>query len=320
MTVKNKIKLITVLGPTASGKTALSVEIAKVFNCEIISADSMQIYKGMNIATAKPTKDEMQSITHHLIDIVESDKKYSVAQFVADARKAIDEISARGKTPLICGGTGLYIDSLLNNVDFSTENSDENLRTELQITAQEKGADYILEMLSEFDLESAKRLSKEKNVKRIIRSIEVYKTTGITQTEQNKIALKNESPYDSIKIGLTCKDRQKLYDRINLRVDNMIKDGLLAECEQVISKPLSKTAVMAIGYKELIPYFKGEKTLTECIEKLKTETRRYAKRQLTWFRRDESINWVYTDIFKSTNEIYEYVFSLLEKEGFVKNG
>ena len=320
MTVKNKIKLITVLGPTASGKTALSVEIAKAFNCEIISADSMQIYKGMNIATAKPTKDEMQSITHHLIDIVESDKKYSVAQFVADARKAIDEISARGKTPLICGGTGLYIDSLLNNVDFSTENSDENLRTELQITAQEKGADYLLEMLSEFDIESAKRLSKEKNVKRIIRAIEVYKTTGITQTEQNKIALKNKSPYDSIKIGLTCKDRQKLYDRINLRVDNMITDGLLAECEQVISKPLSKTAVMAIGYKELIPYFKGEKTLNECIEKLKTETRRYAKRQLTWFRRDESINWVYTDTFESKNEMYKYVFSLLEKEGFVKNG
>lgn len=320
MTVKNKIKLITVLGPTASGKTALSVEIAKVFNCEIISGDSMQIYKGMNIATAKPTKEEMQSITHHLIDIVESDKKYSVAQFVDDAKKVIDEISARGKTPLICGGTGLYIDSLLNNVDFSTENSDDNLRTELQIIAQEKGADYLLEMLSEFDIESAKRLSKEKNIKRIIRAIEVYKTTGITQTEQNKIALKNESPYDSIKIGLTCKDRQKLYDRINLRVDNMIKDGLLAECEQVISKPLSKTAVMAIGYKELIPYFKGEKTLSECIEKLKTETRRYAKRQLTWFRRDESINWVYTDTFKSTNEIYEYVFSLLEKEGFVKNG
>lgn len=320
MTVKNKIKLITVLGPTASGKTALSVEIAKVFNCEIISADSMQIYKGMNIATAKPTKEEMQSITHHLIDIVESDKKYSVAQFVDDAKKVIDEISARGKTPLICGGTGLYIDSLLNNVDFSTENSDENLRTELQIIAQEKGAGFLLEMLSEFDIESAKRLSKEKNIKRIIRAIEVYKTTGITQTEQNKIALKYKSPYDSIKIGLTCKDRQKLYDRINLRVDNMINDGLIAECERVISKPLSKTAVMAIGYKELIPYFKGEKTLSECIEKLKTETRRYAKRQLTWFRRDESINWVYTDTFKSTNEIYEYVFSLLEKEGFVKNG
>ena len=320
MTVKNKIKLITVLGPTASGKTALSVEIAKAFNCEIISADSMQIYKGMNIATAKPTKDEMQSITHHLIDIVESDKKYSVAQFVDDAKKAIDQISARGKIPLICGGTGLYIDSLLNNLDFSTENSDEKLRTELQIIAQEKGADYLLEMLSEFDTESAQRLSKEKNVKRIIRAIEVYKTSGITQTEQNKIALKNKSPYDSIKIGLTCKDRQKLYDRINLRVENMIKDGLLAECEQVISKPLSKTAVMAIGYKELIPYFKGEKTLCECIEKLKTETRRYAKRQLTWFRRDESINWVYTDTYSSTNEIYDYVFSLLEKEGYVKNG
>lgn len=313
---RNKIKLVAVIGPTASGKTSLGVEIAKKYNGEIVSADSMQIYKGMQIATAKPTLNEMCGIKHHFIDFVDPSSRFSVAEYVDLAHQVIKDIYLRGKLPVIVGGTGLYIDSLLNNINFLKETYDKNIRDELLNLYHKNGIAYLLDMLKEFDLPSAVRLSKEINPKRIIRAIEVYKSTGITMTQHNENSLNHPTPYSAVKIGLSCKERQKLYDRINMRVDVMVANGLIEECKEVLNTSLSETSVKAIGYKELVPYFNQEKTLEECIEKLKMETRRYAKRQLTWFKRDESIKWIYTDTFESNEKIIEYAFNILKCEGF----
>ena len=244
-------KLIAVAGPTASGKTALSIRIAEEFNGEIISADSMQIYKGMDIATAKPSASETRGIKHHLIDFLEPDKSYSVGQFVIDARKAVDDIKYRGKLPVICGGTGLYIDSLLNGIDFVENSSDKELRVELTELYEENGIDYMLDMLREFDPESAERLSAGKNPKRVIRAIEFYRTTGVTITEQNEKSKLNKTDLETLIIGLTAADRQYLYDRINKRVDIMLSNGLLEEARTVLQTGLSDTSSKAIGYKQL---------------------------------------------------------------------
>ena len=291
----NSINLISVIGPTASGKTGLAVELAKHFNGEVVSADSMQIYKGMQIATAKPTIQEMQGIKHHLIDFLQPDQTYSVAMYVNDAKKCINDIHSRGKLPFVVGGTGLYVDSLLNNVKFSEEERDRKICDELNEIYKTQGVDALLDILSEFDDKSAHRLKAEKNPKRIIRAIEFYKTTGKTITEQIEKSKLEPSPYNTIKLGLNFKDRQVLYDRINKRVDLMLDNGLLDEAKKVLSNDLSQTSVKAIGYKELIPYFNCEKALEDCVENLKRETRRYAKRQITWFKRDKEINWLYVD-------------------------
>lgn len=295
MTDTQKIPLIAVVGPTASGKTSLGIELAKRYNGEIISADSMQIYKYMDIATAKPTEDEMQGIPHHLIGFLPPDTPFSVADFVELAKAKIIDIHSRGKLPIIVGGTGLYVSSLLNNIEFSQSSSDEVLRAELFDIADTKGADALLEMLGEFDPDSAERLSEQKNIKRIVRAIEIYKTTGITMTESIKNSRLTEPPYNDVRIGLKAENRQFLYDRVNKRVDIMLECGLLEETEKIMALNLGKTARMAIGYKELIPYFEGSATLEEAVEKLKMETRRYAKRQLTWFRRDGKISWIDID-------------------------
>lgn len=312
--LNNLINVVSVVGPTASGKTRLSVELAKNFNGEIISADSMQIYKDMQIATAKPTDEEKCGIVHHLMDFLPTDKTYSVANFVSDAKKCIDDVYCRQKLPIIVGGTGLYVDSLLNNISFSREKRDEKLCEELMQIYQREGAEKLLLMLNEFDSESAQRLSKQVNVKRIIRAIEFYKTTGMTITEQNKSSKFQKSPYKTTKIGLNFRDRQKLYDKINKRVDAMMEQGLLEEAREVLSSNLSYTSIKAIGYKELIPYFSNEKTLDECIEKLKMETRRYAKRQITWFKRDTDINWLYADDYSCFEELYNDA-ALIMKRG-----
>lgn len=309
----NSIKVVAIVGPTASGKTGLSVELAKHFDGEIVSADSMQIYKGMQIATAKPTKAEMNGIVHHMMDFLPPDKTYSVASYVKDAGECIAEIDNRGKLPFIVGGTGLYVDSLLNNISFSENARDEEYCAELQKINNEQGTDRLLEILSEFDPNSAERLKEGRNVKRIIRAIEFYKTTGKTITQQNEESRKTPSPYKSIKIGLNCRDRQKLYDRINKRVDIMLESGLLDEAEAVIKSDLSSTAIKAIGYKELVPYFNGTGSLEDCVEKLKMETRRYAKRQITWFKRDLDINWIYIDEFNSFEEIYSHTKAVIER-------
>lgn len=308
-----KTKVIAIVGPTASGKTSLSIEVAKSFNGEIVSADSMQIYKGMNIATAKPSEEEMRGIKHHLIDFLPADESYSVGQYVLDAQNAISEIVSKGKTPVICGGTGLYVDSLLNGIDFAENSSDDKIREELYILLESKGIDYLLDMLVQFDSDSSKRLSVEKNPKRIIRAIEFYKTTGTTITEQNRKSKQKESAYKPLVFGLTAKDRQYIYDRVNKRVDIMLRDGLLDEAQSVLNSDLSDTASKAIGYKQLQPYFDGIDELDACVDRLKTETRHYAKRQLTWFRRNDSINWIYIDELKSTGEQFESIKSIIRR-------
>ncbi|MCC8131707.1 MAG: tRNA (adenosine(37)-N6)-dimethylallyltransferase MiaA [Oscillospiraceae bacterium] len=288
-----KQKLIVVCGPTASGKTELSVSLAEMFDCEIVSADSMQIYRDVSIATAKPTKEEMRGIRHHMIDILDLSEEFSVADYVRMASECIEDIASRGKTPLVCGGTGLYISSLINGFSFDDTCSSTELREELSKLAEEKGGEYLLDILREFDPESAARLHPN-NLMRIIRAIEVYKISGVTMTEANRLSQK-ESPYDPVMIGLNYSDRELLYERVNLRVDRMLEMGLLEEAKTVLSHENVATAGQAIGYKEFKPYFSGEKSLEECVETIKQDSRRYAKRQLTWFRRDERINWILRD-------------------------
>ena len=311
--MKNQIKVVSLVGPTASGKTRLGIDLAKHFDGEIISADSMQIYKGMQIATAKPTAEETDGVKHHLIDFLPADCSYSVARFVEDASNCIRDISRRGKLPVIVGGTGLYVDSLLNNIKFNDEIRDESKSEELWKIYRNDGVDRLLNILDEIDRESRIRLEEERNPKRIIRAIEFYYTTGMTMTEQVANSRLEESPYSAVKLGLNYKDREKLYERINKRVDLMLEQGLLEEAEQVLKKDLSFTSVKAIGYKELAPYFNNEKSLEECIEKLKQSTRHYAKRQITWFKRDKDINWLYADTFSSYEEMLGEAVNIIDK-------
>lgn len=308
--MEKKIPLIAVVGPTASGKTALAVSLAKRFHGEVISADSMQIYKQMNIATAKPTVEEMDGIPHHLIDCLDLSQKFSVADYTALAHQKAAEIYARGHLPILAGGTGLYIDSVVNNISFSEIRTDEELRKELTRLAEEKGAEYLLEELNRFDPESAKRLHPN-NLSRIIRAIEVYRLTGITMTEHQRRSRLTPSGYDAVMIGLDFQDRQKLYDRINLRVDRMFADGLLEEAREILSNKNLGTARQAIGYKELQYYFDGQESLEEAIQKIKQETRRYAKRQLTWFRRNPNIHWIYVDCCRDFADVSEQAALLL---------
>ena len=306
----NKIPVIAVVGPTASGKTSLSIEIAKRFSGQVVSADSMQIYEKMNIATAKPTEEEMQGIPHHLIGFQPIDKKFSVAEYVALANECIYKIHNAGDLPVIAGGTGLYVDSLLQNIQFSKEESNTEIREELTEMFQEKGAEYMLNWLREIDPETANRLHLN-DKSRIIRALEIYELTGKTLTEQKVLSRLEETPYNVLYIGINYRDRNVLYDRINLRVDLMLENGLLEEAEEFYNIPQDKTACQAIGYKELAPYFRGDATLNECVEKLKLETRHYAKRQLTWFRKNENVNWIYPDDYENTEEMYNCVFSLV---------
>lgn len=303
-----KIFTVAVVGPTASGKTALSVELCKALSGEVVSADSMQIYRHMDIATAKPSDEEKQGIPHHLMDFLDPSERFSVAAYCELAKKAIADISGRGKLAVIVGGTGLYVDSLLNNMSFREQESDDDLRALLRAECEEKGIDALLSQIREFDPEAYERLKEGRNPKRIIRCIEVYRLTGKTQTELNREALSEESPYYAVRIGLKTKDRAFLYDRINRRVDRMIEDGLIEEARAYYSENVGQTALGAIGYKELRPYLENEKSFDECIENLKQATRRYAKRQLTWFMRDPSIHWF--DIDRYSFE--EMVHSSLE--------
>ncbi len=309
-----KIPVIAVVGPTASGKSRLAVEIAIRKNGEVISADSMQIYKGMCIGTAKPTSEEMCGVAHHLIDFADISQPFSVANYVALASTYITELNARGKLPIIAGGTGLYVRSLLNNIQFTDNDKDESLRKALAQKAAREGAEPLLAELKSFDPLSAERIHPN-NIGRVIRAIEIYRTTGVTMTEQIERSKQKPTPYNACVIGLDFKDRQKLYDRINQRVDLMMSNGLLQEAKEVLSQPGSQTALQAIGYKELLPYFNAECTLDEAVEKIKQESRRYAKRQLTWFRRDENINWIMVDDSADFDEVTEKAMSIINQRG-----
>ncbi len=290
----NKIKTVFIVGPTASGKTSVSIELAKRFGGEIVSADSMQIYKGIHIASAAPNMEEKQGIKHHLFEFMELDNQFSVADYVIKAKECINDIVSRGKLPIIVGGTGLYINSLLDNTEYSSQETDYALREELEILFDQKGADEMLKALAEFDPHTAARLHPN-NRRRIIRAFEVYKQTGKTVTEHNEASHKIESNLNPLVIGITYDDRELLYNRINLRVDLMLENGLLEEAKATFENEGSTGAFQAIGHKELYGFFKGECSLEEAVEHLKQQTRRYAKRQLTWFRRDGRIKWIFPD-------------------------
>lgn len=286
-----KEKVIVICGPTASGKTATGIELAKKINGEIISADSMQIYKEMNIGTAKPTIDEMQGIKHYLIDFVSPNERYSVAQFKLDAKKAIKEIITKGKVPIIVGGTGLYIDSLIYEIDYNDINIDEEYRNKLEEIVKEQGLDLLYKKAIKIDPEAMKKVSKN-DKKRIMRVLEIFHSTGKTKTEQEAESRRNPVEFD-YKVFAINWDRQVLYDRINKRVDIMIEQGLIQEVQDIFSRYDSfPTAMQGLGYKEVVDYLNGFYTKEEMIEKLKMETRRYAKRQLTWFRKNKETIWI----------------------------
>ena len=308
----NKIPVIAVVGPTASGKTELSIALAQKLDAEIISFDSMQIYKGMHIASAAPDKEEMQGVPHHLIEFLDPAQSYSVADFVKLAHATAAEIATRGKKVIIAGGTGLYVNSFLDNVSFGEDNTDTELRRRLNEEYDSIGGEAMIEKLRQFDPDSAERLHPN-NKKRVIRAFEVYYSTGSTITHLQEQSHLEETPYIPFMLGITYRDRQRLYDRINQRVDIMLHKGLLSEAEAVYNSKGDSTATQAIGHKELFSYFSGEATLEEAVEHLKAETRRYAKRQLTWFRRDQRISWIYRD---ETENIADEALSILERNGY----
>ena len=310
----DKNKIIVICGPTASGKTGLSLLLAQKFNGEIISADSMQIYKKLDIGTAKATKEEQAVAPHHLVDILEPDQPYNVQQFVEMASKAIEDISSRGKTPILAGGTGLYIESLINGIKFSDQPDNTEIKQKLQQELAENGKEYMYNILNSIDPEYAATVHPNNTV-RVIRAIEIYRLTGKTMSQQLKESKPGEKPYDVLLLGLTFEDRQKLYSNINLRVDVMMDEGLLPEAEYVYkNKDSFKTCTSAIGYKEFFPYFEGTSSLDECVEKLKQASRNYAKRQLTWFNRMQEVNWLHIDKVNYKDKAVEMAAEFLERE------
>lgn len=286
-----KQNIIVVAGPTATGKTKLAVSLAKRFGGEVISADSMQIYKGMDIGSAKPTPEETEGVKHWLIDEVEPDTPFSVAEYVARAKAYISDIAARGRLPIIAGGTGLYISSLIDNVQFTEGKTDFALREELFTLAQERGDETLHAMLTEIDPEAARTIHPN-NRKRVVRAIEIFKTTGVTMTEQNARSKAEPSPYEPVMLALTA-EREILYDRINRRVDKMAEAGLIDEVRRLRSAGLTADmqSMQGIGYKEVFTYLDGSCGEKECLELVKKNSRNYAKRQLTWFRRDKRYAW-----------------------------
>lgn len=286
-----KQKVIVIGGPTASGKTALSIELAKKINGEIVSADSMQIYKDMNIGTAKPTQEEMGDIKHYMLDFVSPDTRYSVSEYKKDATQCIEEIIKKGKTPIVVGGTGLYIDSLIYGIEYQEISIDIEYRNKLNKMVDDGKLQELYEMACKIDEEAMKIISPN-DKKRIIRVLEIYKQTGKTKTQQNIESRKNEVPYEYITFAINM-DRAKLYERINKRVDIMIENGLIEEVQALINKYDNiKTAMQGLGYKEVVQYFNNELSKEEMIDKIKMESRRYAKRQLTWFRKNKETIWL----------------------------
>lgn len=286
-----KQKVIVIVGPTASGKTTLSIELAKKIKGEIISADSMQIYKEMNIGTAKPSIKEMQGIRHYLIDFISPEERFTVSNYKDLAEKAIKEILDKGETPIIVGGTGLYINSLIYNIEYGKMDFDKKYREELEKISIEKGNKYIYDIAKEIDEEAIKNISIN-DKKRIIRILEIYKATGKNKTQMEIESRKNKVPFNYKVFGIYI-EREKLYDRINKRVDMMLKEGLIEEVEEINRKYKKfPTAMQAIGYKEVVEYLENKLTKEEMIEKIKMETRRYAKRQITWFKRNKEIKWL----------------------------
>ena len=282
--------LIVIAGPTASGKTGLSIALAKALGGEIVSADSMQIYKYMNIGTAKPTEEEKDGIVHHMMDFLEPDVNFSVADYCDMAHKVIEDIHSRGKMPILVGGTGLYIDSLVNNVDFGEDDENHEIREELYALAEKESVDAVHDILKEIDAETAEKYHPN-NIRRVIRAIEFYRVTGKRISDHARE--EKEPRYNAVYFCIDW-DREVLYERINKRVDIMVEDGLVEEVKSLLEKGYDKhlTAMQGIGYKEFFGYLDGKRTLEETLDEIKQNSRRYAKRQMTWFRRNKSMHWL----------------------------
>lgn len=283
-------KVIVIGGPTASGKTALSIELAKKINGEIVSADSMQIYKDMNIGTAKPTIQEMQGIKHYMLDFVSPEQRYSVADYKKESKKAIKEILEKGKVPIVIGGTGLYIESLIYEIDFPEIETDLEYRKELETIVEEKGLEYLYNKALKIDKRAMEKISHN-DKKRILRVLEIYHQTGKTKSELDEESRKD--PEYDYKVFAIDMQRNILYDRINKRVDIMLQNGLVDEVKEICDNYKEfPTAMQGLGYKEVVEYLKNKTSYEEMTEKIKTESRRYAKRQLTWFRKYQDIVWI----------------------------
>ena len=304
MTEATKIPVLAVVGPTASGKTASGVMLSQCYHGEVVSADSMQIYEGLDIATAKPTPEEMCGIPHHLIGCVPMDANFSVADYLALAKPVIADIHRRGKLPVLVGGAGMYVSSLLSNVQLAPTRQDARLRAEFQQYAAAHGNEALHQKLAQLDPEAAAAIHPN-NLVRVVRALEVCTLTGKTFTACKAESRIIPSPYHSLQIGLMYEDRQVLYDRIDRRVDEMVRAGMVEEAHAVYQNEALRTAYHAIGYKELIPYFENTMPLGECLDKIKQESRRYAKRQLTWFRKNPDIQWIILSKFDKKQEILE---------------
>ncbi|MBZ4646549.1 MAG: tRNA dimethylallyltransferase [Petroclostridium sp.] len=309
--------LIVIVGPTAVGKTGLSVELALKINGEIISADSMQIYKYMDIGTAKATPKERKGVKHYLLDEITPDEEFSVARYKELADRYIDEIISKGKLPIMVGGTGLYVNAVTDNIKFSETICDWDYRNQLQILAETNGNEYLHKMLEEVDPVTAQRLHTN-DTRRIIRALEVYKYTGIPISRHQEESRKEPSPYKLAMIGLTM-DREWLYQRINERVEIMIEQGLVNEVQKLLDMGYNKemTSMKGLGYKEIIDYLNGETTFEQAIDILKRDTRRYAKRQLTWFRRDKRIHWIHIHKEDSKKELIEKCLKYIAEIGIM---
>ena len=310
----SKPRVVAVGGPTASGKTALSVALARAFDGEIINADSMQIYKNLDVGTAKPSEEERQGIPHYLLDFLSPETPYSVADFTAAADPLIRDITARGRLPLVVGGTGLYITSLLSGMAFAPEKTDPAIRARLQARADTEGGAALYAELQRIDPDYAAQVHPN-NLPRVIRALELFEATGRRMSDQRREARPAEAPYHALCLCLTCRDRAVLYGRIDRRVDEMVENGVLDEARQVYDhRDAYRTAAQAIGYKEFFPYFEGTANLTECTERLKQATRNYAKRQLTWFRRQNDVVWLYLDEEDVTERACTLVRAFLHNE------
>lgn len=308
-------RLICITGPTASGKTELSIALAQRLHTEIISSDSMQIYCGMDIGTAKPTDAEQAAVPHHMIDIVQPNEPFSVARYVELADDCAQALLAQGKIPIVVGGTGLYLDALIEGSAFPGDETDHSVREKYQEMARTQGNEAVHARLAAVDPVAAERLHPN-NLKRVIRALEVFEQTGMTLDAFNQQNKRPEPKYQAVKIGLRPSDREVLYDRINRRVDQMLEKGLLAETERLFrSGLLVGTAAQAIGYKELADYFSGNGTLEQCVEVLKRRTRNYAKRQMTWLARDPEIYWITYDAAADFEQVFQRSTDYLASQG-----
>ena len=314
----NNRPLIILTGPTAVGKTALSIGLAKAVDGEIISADSMQVYRKMNIGTAKIQQSEMQGVRHHLIDILDPGEDFNVVLFKKYALEVMKDIYSRGKIPVVVGGTGFYIQALLYDINFEDNDNDMSYREELQTLAAEHGNSYIHDMLAGVDPESAEKIH-ENNVKRVIRALEFYKKTGTKISEHNEAESQKESPYN-FEYFVLNDDRQKLYDRIDRRIDIMLEDGLLDEVKSLVDEGYSRDLVsmQGLGYKEMIDYIQERYTLDEAVYTLKRDTRHFAKRQVTWFKREKQVTWVNKNEFDSEADILSFMIERLREKEIIQ--